>query len=195
MSRLRLDWKGPWSLLETSSASLFESPVAAECGFYVWCVPTEHGRLAYYVGETGAGFATRHRGHLESYSTGSYSIHSAALLRAGTMEPVYAGYVYSKRRREERLPEFERRRSELDRELKACLECIEVFTAQAELTQRERRRVETAILDTILANSAHVLGFQNEKWSRQPRLASEQPITVECTIPLPLVRVVEQFEA
>ena len=195
MSRLRLDWRGPWSLLESSTASLFGSSVAPECGFYVWCVPTDHGRLAYYVGETGTGFARRHRGHLESYSTGSYSIHRATALLAGTMESAYAGYVYSKRRRAERLPEFKRRRSELDRELRACLECLEVFTAQAKLTQRERRRVETAILDTILANGAHVLGFQNENWSRHPRLSSEQPISVECSTPLPLVRMVEQFEA
>jgi len=195
MSHLRLDWQGPWSLLESSATSLFAAPVAAQRGFYVWWVPTSHGRLAYYVGETGAGFAARHRGHLESYSVGSYSIHSAQAMRDGRLEPVYSGFVYSKRLRAERLPEFQRRHHELEEELRACLECIEVYTAAAELSERVRRRVETAILDAILVSRSHLAGFEKEKWSRRPRLPEEDPIIVTCTSSLPLIQGLSQVEA
>jgi len=189
-----LVWSGPFTLHPQGAASLFAADLAKSPGLYVWTVAAVTGRRAYYVGETSTSFAARHREHLRSYRTGSYSIHSSTRLREGSIDPVYQGFIYSRRAKATQLPIFMARRAELEAELAKVLDLVDVYAAPLVADQRTRRRLETGILDVILRCGSGLAGFEHEKWSRWPRLATELPITASL-YGLPLVWLRDQFEA
>jgi hypothetical protein len=181
MNEVRLKWIGPFTLEKAAHNSVFASEAASDPGLYVWVVQSGAHTLAYYVGETGATFARRHRSHLHSYRTGSYSIDRADALSRGRIEPLYQGFVYSKKARLLREPEFTARRAELDAELARCFAILRVYLAPLRSDQRSRRRIETGLVDTIIKVGAGLDGFEKVKWSRWPRLPGEPPIAVSCT--------------
>lgn len=191
---LQLTWTGPFSLAPDGPRSLFTCELAAEPGLYIWVAESRDGPRAYYVGETGVTFARRHRAHLNSYRTGSYSIDSAEALREGRIEALYRGFLYSGRARTIRQPEFTRRRPELEAELDRCLGILGVFLAPLRADQRTRRRVETGLLDAIISTKGGLEGFEQEKWSRWPRTPNEAPLLISGH-GLPLLGLPNTFEA
>ena len=185
MKVIELRWEGPFSLDANDPRALFKSTVANESGIYVWTVATPAGQLIQYVGETEDTFAARHGTHLRYYNTGRYTIHRAESFRMGRKDPVYVGYRWSKKRRQNCLSEFRARREELRQALAAMLEVIEVFVAPLDADQRARRRIETAIVQCLQKHGAQEGEFLDEGLNLWRPVPGETPIqvTTECPVP------------
>jgi hypothetical protein len=85
------DFEGPFALMACDAPLLFDQPVAARPGVYLWTVPTSTGYRPWYVGKTSRSFAHRTAEHVSGYLSGQYKAYSLASIVDGSYVPVPGG--------------------------------------------------------------------------------------------------------
>ena len=55
---LKVNWYGPYSFVESEDENVFTCLMGEKKGVYLFTIPFEGKYLVYYVGETGASFAS-----------------------------------------------------------------------------------------------------------------------------------------
>ena len=165
LSTVTLSWRGSYRLRVGVSDSLFTAPDATETGLYLWTTATPSGQLIQYVGETGAGFATRHRTHLKALRSGQDTIDRATSFAAGRRDPVYRGYLWSETQRMVQDPIFRAGQAEFLAELDRLLDVVQIFIAPLHAEKRILWRIETAIVRRIRAAGTTRWRFSNRTYA------------------------------
>jgi hypothetical protein len=91
VTKLALDWQGPFEFTSISGRSILTAGAGSLAGIYVWAVQARGGLLPHYVGETKTSFARRHLEHFQQYAGGAYSTRNGEALREGIEEYLYRG--------------------------------------------------------------------------------------------------------
>jgi hypothetical protein len=118
---------------------------------------------------------------LRAYERGAYSIHRATSLAQGRRDPIYTGFLWSRKRRSALEPWFLEHLADLMGELTQTFKVFALFLAPLHAQQRLRRRVETAIVRLLLAHGGPEAAFLDDDLSTWDRLPEERPVSVSST--------------
>ena len=92
MTPIVAEFAGPFGLASRAHPLLFEQPIAARPGIYLWTIPFQPGGyLVSYIGETSASFGRRMMDHVIQTMGGNYRICDADLLPMGQVEVLWNG--------------------------------------------------------------------------------------------------------
>jgi hypothetical protein len=172
-----VEFFGPFSWTGSNAPSVFEAPMAAQSGIYLWTVQVSDGELIYYVGETGRSFITRMQEHLKEHLAGGYHLYRLLEFSAGKKVPLWKG-LYGLDR-EPSLSEFLKRYLDLVPAIGELSRTYRFFLAPIQEGRRERERIEAAIASTLYShNDPLIRQFQDTGIRYRPRWTSETPETV-----------------
>ena len=117
-------------------------------GVYLMTFEHEDGFLIYTPGEAGD-FRKRFRRHGTMYRFGEYNVLDADQAQAGVRREVWHGWGWTPDKR----VEYAHREAEIQAAAKCQLAALRIFVTD-ELPQRERRRLEGAIIRRLYADQA-----------------------------------------
>ena len=189
-----LTFLGPFAWLPGASVPcLAEADVGSNAGIYIWTVPTTHGELIYYVGETARGFAHRMEEHLAEQLSGRYRIYEPNAFLRGEKQLLWRG-VYG-RGAKPNVSGFVDQLPSLATELVRFVRIMRFHVAPTSCTVRSRRRIEAALAHHLRQQEGMVGTFQDDDVRYTGRRASEEPITVNLTWQQKPLGVPELLEA
>lgn len=144
MSKKHLHFKGPFSWRhDLGIPCVFEVPEGKTCGIYLWVLRSDIGRFAYYIGETGRSFASRHREHLKEHMAGFYHVLDGGALQEGRKVVIWNGMYGMKSR--EAIQDLFQKWPTLAPAIEAQTKFIEFFIAPTDFKTPLRREVERAL--------------------------------------------------
>ena len=180
MESIELTFSGPFVWLPGASVpSLAESDVGASHGIYIWTVPTTHGELVYYVGETARSFARRMDEHLAEQLSGRYRLYDPNAFLRGDKKLLWRG-VYGPLA-QPNLGGFVAQLPSLAPALVQFVQIMRFHVAPTSCSDRSRRRIEAALSEHLRQYEGLVGIFQDEDVRYEARRTGDLPITVKLT--------------
>ena len=180
MTPIVAEFDGPFGLASRTHPLLFEQPIAAKPGIYLWTIPFQHGGyLVSYVGETSASFGRRMMDHVTQTMGGNYRVCDADLLPMGQVKVLWNGLWRPGTR--DKMLEYLAQAEHLAPLARRELELTLVFAAPLELPGRLRRRIEGAVAHHIKSQQPPASALLPGDIRYHRRNKSEQP--VRCEIP------------
>jgi hypothetical protein len=144
MLHSNLRFEGPFSWRRDGPAKcIFDAPQGRLSGIYLWTFSTSEGRFAYYVGETGRSFASRHMEHLREHMAGFYHLLDYKALQKGQKVVVWNGRYGIKTR--ESIHSLFARWRELSPFIEEQTKFMEFFLAESDLDVHVRRELERSL--------------------------------------------------
>lgn len=194
MPTLTLPWAGPFTFQSGQGQSLLQAPEGEARGIYVWGVPTPHGLLPHYVGETGTSFARRHVEHFQAYASGVYSVREAVAFTQGHEVCLYQGSLWKTdgwKAAQPFIDNFLMYAAHIDR----ILASLQLFVAPLVAEERIRRRIESALVTAFYALPETARGLFPPGFPTWRRRRNDQPLQVVCATPPPIVGFPPSFDA
>lgn len=180
-----VEFEGPFGLASRTPPLLFEQPVAAKSGVYLWAIPyAKGGYLVSYVGETGVSFWQRTKDHLIQTMGGNYRISDPDRLAEGEAKVVWDGLW--RRDTRNRMLEYIERVVELAPLARRELQLTVMFVAPLDVDARMRQRIEAGIALAIRRQEALSSSLLPDDIRYRPRRESEPLIQVEVRCPAPV---------
>lgn len=177
-----VEFEGPFGLASRTPPLLFEQPVAAKSGVYLWAIPyAKGGYLVSYVGETGVSFGQRTKEHLIQTLGGNYRISDPDLLVEGQAKTLWNG-LWRRDTRDQML-EYIERVGELAPLARRELQLTVMFVAPLDVDARMRQRIEAGIALEIRRQKASSPSLLPDDIRYRPRREGESPIRVEVRSP------------
>jgi hypothetical protein len=171
-----VEFSGPFAWTGYNAPSIFDAPIGAEGGVYLWTVQLSDGELIYYVGETGRRFATRMHEHLKEHLSGGYHLYRPYEFSTGTKVLVWNG-LYGPDR--ESVQEVMKRYFDLVPVIEALTGIYRFYLAPLPGERRVRERIEGAIAYALYGHDEdRIKLFQEAGIRYRPRWPSEAPETI-----------------
>lgn len=178
VQRVAVNFDGPFSWIDSGGLPcMFDHPIGAKAGIYLWTVGTPEGELIYYVGETGRSFAGRLFEHLKEHLAGAYHVWEPEPLGRGVKVELWAG-IYGRNRREATRGLVEKHES-LAGAISGLISVYRFFVAPLDCDQRTRQRIEAGIALYLYGLGDAPTNFQDRGIRYLPRYAGELPITLD----------------
>ncbi|MGH9834020.1 MAG: hypothetical protein ACRD9Y_13445 [Blastocatellia bacterium] len=193
---LLLNWSGPFVLQGPDGNLLFDSPIASECGIYIFTVIHRDGFLIYLTGWTTRPFKKRLKEHMREYRKGTYTIFNTESLRNGKRDEIWHG-MWTKRETNTREMKalFESRHQEINPAIENLLSTFRIFVAPLEAERRVLARIEAAIMNILYSSEEPFCSLPDKGMALAPRWASEQPFLVKSKAEVFLHALPQCFEA
>jgi hypothetical protein len=185
-----LVWWGPLAWVGPVEHTVHGSRWVNEPGVYLWTIPTGPSFTVYYVGETGRSFGERFTEHTRAYLGGEYSVWEPEDFLQKRKVEVWGGLWRPERRA--LMGEFLANLDRLTPRIAELLKAYRVFVAPMRGSERMRERMEAAIIRAIKLSDPHALLDENLRY--RPRLPSEDPVTYEMRIPVPIEGLPARFQ-
>jgi hypothetical protein len=176
---LSLQWYGPYDFIQKEN--LFTNSLSQRNGVYLWTIPFENKYLVYYVGQTGASFASRSFQHLQNYLNGLYRVYDPDKFAKGEKVLIWGGMWKSDRKEPKFMSEFLINYSLIAPKILVFIKLFRVFLAPVDGDYRVRERIESAIARCLYQQPGVIGSFQDKDVRYKPRKTTEQPFKVAMT--------------
>jgi hypothetical protein len=178
--RLLLDWNGPFALQGPDGNLFFDSPVANQCGIYVFTINYQDGYLIYLTGWTTRPFKKRFKEHIREYRKGTYTIFNCESFRNGKRDEIWHGMWTKKETNTLAMKAlFESRHQDINPVIEDLLSTFRIFVAPLERERRVLARVEAAIMNLLYSSEEPFSSLPDKGMALAPRWTSERPFLVE----------------
>ena len=176
----KIHFNGPYGLCGQHERLLFQEPLSAKAGVYLWTVHSSDGFIVEYVGQTGESFAKRTKDHMIQTFGGNYRVCDPQLMHQGQVKIVWPGLW--RKGTKDNMPDFAQRYLELAPVIQRYLEAVELFLAPITGDRRLRERIEGAIAHQIREQSPPAASLLPLDIRYRPRTQGEVPLSVniEC---------------
>ena len=178
MTPIVVEFDSPFGLASRTFPLLFEQPIAAKRGIYLWTIPFRPGGfLVSYIGETSASFGRRLMDHVVNTMGGNYRICDADLLPDGQVKVLWNGLWRPGTR--DKMLEYLEQAEQLAPFARRELQLTTVFAAPLQLPGRVRRRIEGALAHHIRSQGPPTSALLPGDVRYHLRNKSEEPVPAE----------------
>ena len=175
---LLVKWFGPYSFVEINDENIFTSSIGEKKGIYLFTIPFGGEYLVYYVGETGASFATRLLQHVQSYLNGFYRVFDPEEFVKGRKALLWGGMWKTDRKEPKLICEFIEKNSDIAPKIVNFIRQFRIFLAPIDENKRIRERIESEISRSLNQQNGIISDFQDKDIRYRPTRPREQQFKV-----------------